>query len=72
MNTIKVKINRKDKNTKFLIDLTKCQYSYQLRQAFIQSLSLVGYQDDTINEVFNIQSDNKVCSEEIDCDNTKQ
>jgi len=70
MSTIKVNIKRTDRNINYSINLSKCIYPFQIREAFKTSLELAGYAIEDISEVFNQKEDCKACPEEID--NLKQ
>lgn len=52
-----IKVIRERAGNEITIDTAKCQYPWALREAIELALSLDGYSQDMINEVFGIMPD---------------
>ena len=59
---MKITIKRNEQVAEHIIDLHSCVYPYAIKQAFILSMELDGFTEDTIAEVFGEYKDVK-CNE---------
>jgi hypothetical protein len=69
---MKITINRNSSDNRqspiVTIDTTPCTYPYAIREAIELALSLDGYTQETINEVFYRIQDNTLCKENTEDD----
>ena len=57
---MKIKIHNKRQETTYTVEIVNARYPWQLRDAFSKAMELDGYDQSTIDEVFNRQQDMKV------------
>lgn len=56
---MKIIIKRDDQKPKITIDFKGVYHAYAIKDAFINALLMEGFSQELINEVFNIQQDEK-------------
>lgn len=56
---MKIEIYNKRQETTYTVEVVNARYPWQLRDAFSKAMELDGYDQSTIDEVFNMQRDLK-------------